>query len=70
MLKLVNYAKMHNKQVIKYNKLNFEAKPAPMKFISMDIIGEFNPPSEKGNKYALTVICMHTWLYFLYSNTR
>ena len=55
---------MHNKQVIKYNKLNFETKPAPMKFISMDIIGEFNPPSEKGNKYALTVICMHTGFTF------
>ena len=35
-----------------------------MKFISMDIIGEFNPPSERGNKYALTVICMHTGFTF------
>ena len=24
----------------------------------MDLIGEFHPPSKKGNKYALTVICM------------
>ena len=31
-----------------------------MKFISMDLIGEFHPPSSKGNRYALTVICMHT----------
>ena len=28
----------HNKQVVKYNKLHFEASPAPMKFISMDLI--------------------------------
>ena len=39
---------MQNKQVIKYNKLNFETKPAPWKFISMDIIGEFNPLQKKG----------------------
>ena len=54
----------HNKQVIKYNKLHFEASPAPMKFISMDLIGEFHPPSSKGNRYALTVICMHTGYVF------
>ena len=29
-----------------------------MDFISMDLIGEFHPPSTHGNKYALTVICM------------
>ena len=29
-----------------------------MEFISMDLIGEFHPPSTKGHKYALTVICM------------
>ena len=45
-----------NKQVVKYNKLHFEASPMPMKFISMDLIGEFHPPSTKGNRYALTVI--------------
>ena len=63
-VKACKLCQMHNKQVIKYNKLNFETKPAPMKFISMDIIGEFNPPSEKGNKYALTVIYMHTGFTF------
>ena len=54
----------HNRQVVRYNKLHFEASPAPMKFISMDLIGEFHPPSSKGNKYALTVICMHTGFVF------
>ena len=29
-----------------------------MDFISMDLIGEFHPPSTHGNKYALTFICM------------
>ena len=29
-----------------------------MDFISMDLIGDFHPPSTHGNKYALTVICM------------
>ena len=36
---------------------------APMKFISMDLIGDFIP-SSKGNKYALTVICMLTGYTF------
>ena len=30
-----------------------------MKFISMDLIDEFHPPSSKGNRYALKVIWMH-----------
>ena len=54
----------HNKQVVKYNRLHFEASPAPMKFISMDLIGEFHPPSSKGNRYVLMVICMHTGFVF------
>ena len=54
----------NNKQVVKYNRLHFDVKPFPMKFISMDLIGEFHPPSKKGNKYALTVICMHTGYTF------
>ena len=29
-----------------------------MQFISMDLIGEFHPPTTKGKRYALTVICM------------
>ena len=36
----------------------------PMEFISMDLIGEFHPPSCKGHKYALTVICMLTGYTF------
>ena len=48
------------KQAVKYSKFNFEAELAPMKFISMDLIGEFHLPSSKGNRYALTVICMFT----------
>ena len=63
-VKACKLCQMYNKQVVKYNKLNFETQPAPMKFISMDIIGEFDPPSSKGNKYALTVICMHTGYTF------
>ena len=44
--------------------MNFEAEPSPMRFISMDLIGEFHPPSSKGNRYALTVICMFTGYTF------
>ena len=58
------FCQEHNKQSVKYSKYNFAAEPAPMKFISMDLIGEFHPPSSKGNRYALTVICMFTGYTF------
>ena len=48
----------HNSASPKYNKGTFQSPGAPMDFISMDLIGEFHPPSSQGNKYALTVICM------------
>ena len=63
-VKACKLCQMHNEQVVKYNKLNFKAQPAPMKFISMDLIGEFYPPSKQGNRYALTVVCMHTGYTF------
>ena len=53
-----------NVQPVKYAKLHYDAPTTPMEFISMDLIGEFHPPSEKGNKYALTVICMLTGYTF------
>ena len=48
---------------VKYVTGQFSAPVAPMKFISMDLIGDFTP-SSKGNKYALTVICMLTGYTF------
>ena len=38
------FCQEHNKQSVKYSKYNFAAEPAPMKFISMDLMGEFPPP--------------------------
>ena len=35
-----------------------------MQFISIDLIGEFHPPSWQGHMYVLTVICMHTSYVF------
>ena len=63
-VKACKLCQMHNKQVVKYNKLNFKAQPASMKFISMDLIREFYSPSKQGNRYALTVVCMHTGYTF------
>ena len=48
----------YNSASPRYNKGTFQAPAAPMDFISMDLIGEFHPPSSHGNKYGLTVICM------------
>ena len=48
---------------VKYVSGHFSAPMAPMEFIFMDLIGDFTP-SSKGNKYALTVICMLTGYTF------
>ena len=53
-----------NKQVVKYATLHFDVATFPMQFISMDSIGEFHPPTTKGKRYALTVICMLTGYVF------
>ena len=53
-----------NKQVVKYAKLHFDVATFPMQFISMDLIGEFHPPTSKKHRYALTVICMLTGYVF------
>ena len=47
-----------NKQV------HFDVATFPMQFISMDLTGEFHPPTSKGKRYALTVICMLTGYVF------
>ena len=49
---------------VRYTPGQFEIPEAPMDFISMDLIGEFRMGSIKGNRFALTVICMltgYTW---------
>ena len=53
-----------NKQVVKYAKLHFDVATFPMQFISMDLIGEFHPPTSRKHRYALTVICMLTGYVF------
>ena len=35
-----------------------------MEFIAMDLIGEFHPASSKGNRFALTAVCMLTGFTF------
>ena len=57
-IKMCYQCQRRNKQVIKYATLHFDVPTFPMQFISMDLIGEFHPPTTKNNRYALTVICM------------
>ena len=52
------HCQRRNKQVVKYATLYFNVVTFPMQFISMDLIGEFHPPTSKGKRYALTIICM------------
>ena len=57
-VKRCTICRKHNSASPKYNKGTFYVPGAPMDFISMDLIGEFQTPSSRENKYALTVICM------------
>ena len=49
-----------------FEKQIFEPGVQPMEFICIDLIGEFHPPSSKGNRYTLTSVCMLTGFYILY----
>ena len=53
-----------NKQIVKYVTLHFDIAAFPMQFISMDLIGEFHPPTSGKHQCALTVICMLTGYVF------
>ena len=54
-----------------FEKQIFEPGVQPMEFVSMDLIGEFHPPSSKGNRYALTAVCMYAYrLYFLHTSQK
>ena len=54
----------HNIKTQQLKKEHFSSPPQPMKFIVMDLIGEFHPASSKGNRYALTAVCMLTGFTF------
>ena len=53
-----------NKQLVKCATLHFDVATFPMQFISMDLIGEFHPPTSRKHRYALTVICILTGCVF------
>ena len=59
-IKMCYQCQRRNKQVVKYATLHFDVATFPMQFISMDLIGEFHPPTNRKHSYALTVICMLT----------
>ena len=63
-IKMCYQCQRRNKQVVKYAMLHFDVATFPKHFISMDLIGEFHPPTTKKNRYALTVICMLTGYVF------
>ena len=52
------HCQRRNKQVVKYATLHFNVATFPMQFISMDLIGEFHPPTSKGKQ-----ICIDHYLY-------
>ena len=54
----------HNIKTQQLKNEHFSLPPQPMEFIAMDLIGEFNPASSKGNRYALTAVCMLTGFTF------
>ena len=63
-IKMCYQCQRRNEQVVKYATLHFDVATFPMQFISMDLIGEFHPPTSRKNRYALPVICMLTGYVF------
>ena len=51
---------LHRTAAVKFEAKHFKPSMKPMDFITMDLIGEFHPPSSNGNGYALTGVCMLT----------
>ena len=54
----------HNIKTQHLKNEHFSSPPQPIEFIAMDLIGEFHPASSKGNRYALTAVCMLTGFTF------
>ena len=54
----------HNIKTQQLKNEHFSSPPQPMEFITMDLIGEFHPASSKGNKFALTAVCILTGFAF------
>ena len=63
-IKMCYQCQRRNKQIVKYATLHFDVATFPMQFISMDLIGEFHPPTSRKHRYTLTVICMLTGYVF------
>ena len=54
----------HNIKTQQLKNEHFSSPPQPMELIAMDLIGEFHPASSKGNRFALTAVCMLTGFTF------
>ena len=54
----------HNIKTQQLRNEHISSPPQPIEFIAMDLIGEFHPASSKGNRFALTAICMLTGFTF------
>ena len=54
----------HNIKTQQLKNKHFSSPPQPMEFIAMDLIGEFHIASSKGNRFALTAVCMLTGFTF------
>ena len=54
----------HNIKMQQLKNEHFSSPSQPMEFIAMDLIGEFHPASSKGNRFALTAVCMLTGFTF------
>ena len=54
----------HNIETQQLKNEHFSSPPQPMEFIAMELIEEFHPASIKGNRYALTAMCMLTGFTF------
>ena len=69
-MKILQYCKhckvcaLQKVKKIQFEKQIFKPGVQMMEFVSMDLVGEFHPPSSKGNRHALTAVCMLTGFTF------
>ena len=65
LIKMCYQCQRRNKQVGKYATLHFNIATFQMQFISMDLIGEFHPPTRGKHRYALNCNMYANWLCIL-----
>ena len=64
------HCQRRNKQVVKYATLHFDIATFPMQFISIDLIGEFHPPTSKEKVCTDSYLYAHRYVFYVPLRTK